>query len=139
MYKKIIEKINNYESQIFKLSDNELANKTTYFKQILEKENNLEKILPEVFATVREAAKRKIGLRAYDVQLIGGIAIHNGQIAEMQTGEGKTLTAIFPAYLNALTGNSVHIITTNEYLARRDKELMEKVFNYLGLTVRINI
>lgn len=135
MYNKIIDKINKYEQEMSNLSDQELANKTEYFKQFITKESKLNKILPEVFSVVREAAKRKIGLRAFDVQLMGAIAIHDGNIAEMQTGEGKTLTAIFPAYLNALTGNSVHIITTNEYLARRDKEQMEKVFNFLGLTV----
>ena len=134
-YKKIVSKINNFEKEISVLTDTELKNKTAYFKQFLVNGKDLDDVLPEAFAVVREVAKRAIGLRAFDVQLMGGIAIHQGKIAEMKTGEGKTLAAVMPGYLNALTGRGVHIITTNEYLARRDKEQMEKVFNFLGLSV----
>ena len=134
-YKKIVSKINGLEAEVSAFSDVELADKTVYFKQCLENGKGLEDILVEAFAVVREVGKRAIGLRAFDVQLMGAIAMQEGKIAEMKTGEGKTLAAVFPAYLNALKGQGVHIITTNEYLARRDKEQMEKIFNFLGLSV----
>lgn len=134
----IIKQINNLEEEISKLSNEELFNKTKYFKELL-KHKSLDDILPEAFAVVRESAKRTIGMRPYDVQLLGAIAIHKGKIAEMQTGEGKTLAAVPAAYLNALHGKGVHIITINEYLAKRDKKQMEKIFNFLGMTTRFDL
>ena len=131
----IIEKINNLEEEISKLSDTELAAKTIYFKEELAKGKTLDDILPEAFAVVREASKRVLGMRHFDVQLIGGIILHQGRIAEMKTGEGKTLVATLPVYLNALTGKGVHVITVNEYLAKRDSEWMGKVYRFLGLSV----
>ena len=131
----LVKKINDLEPEIQKLTDNELKEKTTYFKKLLSEGKTLDDILPEAFAVVREAAKRVIGMRHFDVQLIGGIILHQGRIAEMKTGEGKTLVATLPAYLNALTGKGVHIITVNDYLAKRDSEWMGKVYSFLGLTV----
>ncbi len=131
----LVKKINDLEPEIQKLTDNELKEKTTYFKKLLSEGKTLDDILPEAFAVVREAAKRVIGMRHFDVQLIGGIILHQGRIAEMRTGEGKTLVATLPAYLNALTGKGVHIITVNDYLAKRDSEWMGKVYSFLGLTV----
>ena len=131
----IIEIINNLEPEISKLTDTELAAKTVYFKEELAKGKTLDDILPEAFAVVREASKRVLGMRHFDVQLIGGIILHQGRIAEMKTGEGKTLVATLPVYLNALTGKGVHVITVNEYLAKRDSEWMGKVYRFLGLSV----
>ena len=131
----IVEKINNLEPEIEKLSDSELKAKTEYFKQELQNGKTLDDILPEAFAVVREASKRVLGMRHFDVQLIGGIVLHQGRIAEMKTGEGKTLVATLPVYLNALTGLGVHVVTVNEYLARRDSEWMGKLYKFLGLTV----
>ena len=131
----IVEKINNLEPEISKLSDEELTAKTNYFKEELAKGKTLDDILPEAFAVVREASKRVLGMRHFDVQLIGGIILHQGRISEMKTGEGKTLVATLPVYLNALTGKGVHVITVNEYLAKRDSEWMGKVYRFLGLTV----
>ena len=131
----IIEKINNLEPEISKLTDTELAAKTVYFKEELAKGKTLDDILPEAFAVVREASKRVLGMRHFDVQLIGGIILHQGRIAEMKTGEGKTLVATLPVYLNALTGKGVHVKTVNEYLAKRDSEWMGKVYRFLGLSV----
>ncbi len=131
----IVEKINNLEPEIQKLSDEELRNKTVEFKDRLEKGETLDDILPEAFAVVREASKRVLGMRHFDVQLIGGIILHQGRIAEMKTGEGKTLVATLPVYLNALTGKGVHVVTVNDYLAKRDSEWMGKVYKFLGLTV----
>ena len=131
----IVEKINGLESQMEKLSDKELTAKTDFFKQELTNGKTLDDILPEAFAVVREASKRVLGMRHFDVQLIGGIILHQGRIAEMKTGEGKTLVATLPVYLNALTGNGVHVITVNEYLARRDSEWMGKLYRFLGLSV----
>ena len=133
--KPIVEKINNLEAEIEKLSDSELKAKTEYFKQELQNGKTLDDILPEAFAVVREASKRVLGMRHFDVQLIGGIVLHQGRIAEMKTGEGKTLVATLPVYLNALTGLGVHVVTVNEYLARRDSEWMGKLYKFLGLTV----
>lgn len=131
----IAEKISSYEPDISKLNDGELKNKTTEFKERLDKEETLDDILPEAFAVVREVAKRVTKMRPFDVQLIGGIILHQGKIAEMATGEGKTLVATMPAYLNALSGNSVHIVTVNDYLAKRDRHWMGGVYESLGLKV----
>ncbi len=135
--KKKIAKINTWEADISKLADSDFAKKTQEFKDRLTKGETLEDILPEAFALVREAAKRNLGERHYDVQLIGGLALNAGKIVEMKTGEGKTLVATLPAYLNALTGLGVHIVTVNDYLARRDAVLMGQVYNFLGLSVGI--
>lgn len=133
----ILETINSLESSISKLSDAELKNQTFLFRERLTKGESLEKLLPEAFATVREASKRVLGQRHYDVQLIGGYALHQGRIAEMRTGEGKTLTATAPVYLNALTGKGVHVITVNDYLAKRDCEQMGKLYRFLGLSTGV--
>ena len=131
----IVEQINKLEPEMEKLTDKELTGKTEYFKKQLEEGKTLDDILPEAFAVVREASRRVLGLRHFDVQLIGGIILHQGRISEMKTGEGKTLVATLPAYLNALTGKGVHVITVNDYLARRDSEWMGKLYKFLGLTV----
>ena len=132
-YDSIIESINNFELEISKLTDFELKNKTSYFKEQIKNGSELDKILPEAFAVVREASKRTIGLRHFDVQLIGGIILHQGMIAEMKTGEGKTLVATLAAYLNTLSGSPVHIVTVNDYLASRDSQWMGEIYNFLGL------
>jgi len=134
-YRKKVEKINALEPEFEKLSDEQLRAKTDEFKQRLEKGESLDDLLPEAFAAVREAAKRTLGQRHYDVQLIGGMVLHDGKIAEMKTGEGKTLVATLPVYLNALTGRGVHVVTVNDYLAKRDAEWMGPIYNFLGLTV----
>ena len=131
----IVEKINSYETDISKLNDEELKNKTPKFRKRLNNGETLDDILPEVFAVVREAAKRVTKMRPFDVQLIGGIVLHQGKIAEMATGEGKTLVATMPAYLNALDGNSVHVVTVNDYLAKRDRYWMGEIYEFLGLEV----
>ncbi len=131
----IVDEINSLEPEMEKLSDKELAEKTNYFKEQLANGKTLDDILPEAFAVVREASKRVLGMRHFDVQLIGGVVLHQGRIAEMKTGEGKTLVATLPVYLNALTGKGVHVITVNEYLAKRDSEWMGKVYRFLGLSV----
>ncbi|QJC31184.1 preprotein translocase subunit SecA [Enterobacteriaceae endosymbiont of Macroplea mutica] len=136
---KIVNTINNMEKQFSQLTDLDLKNKKTYFKEKLKQNFSLEDILPEAFATVREASKRVFGMRHFDVQLLGGIVLHNNCIAEMRTGEGKTLTATLPSYLNALTGNGVHIVTINDYLAKRDASNHKILFKFLDLTVGINI
>ena len=133
----IVEKINKLETEIKALSDNELASKTPYFKEKIKKGESLDAILPEVFAVVREASRRTLGERHFDVQLIGGMILHKGNIAEMRTGEGKTLVATLPAYLNALTGKGVHIVTVNDYLSRRDAVWMGQIYHSLGLTVGV--
>ena len=135
----IVEKINNLEESISKLTDSELRNKTDEFKEQLKEGKTLDDILPEAFAVVREASKRVLGMRHFDVQLIGGIVLHQGRIAEMKTGEGKTLVATLPVYLNALTGKGVHVITVNDYLAKRDSEWMGKLYKFLGLSVGLVI
>ena len=135
----IVEKINSLESEIQKLTDEELKNKTTEFKEQLKQGKTLDDILPEAFAVVREASKRVLGMRHFDVQLIGGIILHQGRIAEMKTGEGKTLVATLPVYLNALTGKGVHVITVNDYLAKRDSEWMGKLYKFMGLSVGLVI
>ena len=135
----IVDKINALEDETRKLSDEELRNKTDEFKKQLSEGKTLDDILPEAFAVVREASRRVLGMRHFDVQLIGGIILHQGRIAEMKTGEGKTLVATLPAYLNALSGEGVHVITVNDYLAKRDSEWMGKVYRFLGLTVGLII
>ena len=137
--KPLVEKINSLEPEMEKLTDSELRSKTNYFKKELAEGKTLDDILPEAFAVVREASKRVLGMRHFDVQLIGGIILHQGRIAEMKTGEGKTLVATLPVYLNALTGKGVHVITVNDYLAKRDSEWMGKVYRFLGLTVGLVI
>ena len=135
----IVEKINGLEEEISKLTDEELKNKTNIFKKQLEEGKTLDDLLPEAFAVVREASKRVLGMRHFDVQLIGGIILHQGRIAEMKTGEGKTLVATLSVYLNALTGKGVHVITVNDYLAKRDSEWMGKLYKFLGLSVGLVI
>ena len=135
----IVKKINNLEPSIKALSDDELKAKTEEFKERIKKGESLDAILPEAFAVVREASLRVLGMRHYDVQLIGGIVLHQRRIAEMRTGEGKTLVATLPSYLNALTGNGVHIITVNDYLAKRDRDEMGRIHEFLGLTVGVII
>ncbi len=132
--RKIVDKINAIEPQFQNYTDGELSAKTAEFKERLEKGETLDDILVEAFATVREAARRILGMRAYDVQLIGGMILHSGNIAEMKTGEGKTLMSTMPIYLNALTGKGVHVVTVNDYLAKRDRDLMSEMFEFLGLT-----
>ena len=131
---KEVEKINALESEYEKLSDEDLQNKTNIFKERLQNGETLDDILTEAFATVREASKRVLGLRHYDVQLIGGIVLHQGKITEMKTGEGKTLVATCPVYLNALAGHGVHVITVNDYLAKRDRDQMSRLYGFLGLS-----
>ena len=135
----LVNKINGLEEEISKLSDHELRGKTDYFKAQLAEGKTLDDILPEAFAVVREASKRALGMRHFDVQLIGGIILHQGRIAEMKTGEGKTLVATLPVYLNALEGKGVHVITVNDYLAKRDSEWMGKIYKFLGLSVGLVI
>ena len=135
--RKIVEKINAYEPSISALSDEELRQKTQSFKERYQAGESLDKILPEAFAVCREASKRVNGMRHYDVQLIGGITLHEGKIAEMKTGEGKTLMATLAIYLNALSGKGVHVVTVNDYLATRDAELNRSLFDFLGLTVGV--
>ena len=132
--KHLILAINSKEDLIKTLTNGEIKEKTSNLRKSIQNENNLESILPEGFALVREAAKRALGERHYDVQLAGGIILHQGKIAEMKTGEGKTLVSTLPAYLNSLTGQGVHIVTVNDYLAKRDSEWMGKVFNILGVS-----
>jgi len=133
----IVTKIGSFEDVLNKLSDTELKAKTQEFKSRLEKGENIDSILPEAFAVVREASKRTLGLRPFDVQLIGGIILHRGNISEMKTGEGKTLVATLPAYLNAISGQGVHVVTVNDYLSRRDAVWMGQIYNALGLSVGI--
>ena len=135
----IVNQINSLEEEMSKLSDKELTQKTPYFKEQLANGKTLDDILPEAFAVVREASKRVLGMRHFDVQLIGGIILHQGRIAEMKTGEGKTLVATLPVYLNALEGKGVHVVTVNDYLAKRDSEWMGKLYKFLGLSVGLII
>jgi preprotein translocase subunit SecA len=137
--RKVVDEINKLEPQFEALNDDALKAKTVEFRERLEQGAELDDLIPEAFATVREASKRVFGLRHFDVQMIGGIVLHNGKIAEMRTGEGKTLTATLPSYLNALTGKSVHIITVNDYLAERDAETNRPLFEFLGMTVGVNV
>lgn len=137
--RKIVKEINNFEPAFTALSDQELKAKTIEFRQRIEQGESLDQLLPEAFATVREASKRVFGMRHFDMQLVGGMVLNAGQIAEMRTGEGKTLTATLPAYLNALAGKGVHIVTVNDYLAKRDAETNRALFEFLGMTVGINV
>ena len=134
-YREVVEKINALEPQMANLTDDKLTGYTGKFKERLAEGETLDDLLPEAFAVVREASRRTLGMRHFDVQMIGGMCLHEGRIAEMRTGEGKTLVATLPVYLNALTGKGVHVITVNDYLARRDSEEMGKLYRFLGLTV----
>jgi len=134
-YTPIIQKINEFDSSLTALTDENLQEKTAYFKERLANGETLDQILPEAFAVVREASKRVLNMRHFDVQMIGGIVLHEGKISEMKTGEGKTLVSTLPAYLNALEGKGVYIVTVNDYLAKRDSEWMGKLFRFLGLSV----
>ncbi|HVY79774.1 MAG TPA: DEAD/DEAH box helicase, partial [Steroidobacteraceae bacterium] len=136
-YERDVRAAASFEPAIKALSDEALRAKTDEFKQRLAKGETLDQLLPEAFAVVREASRRTLGMRHFDVQLIGGITLHQGKIAEMRTGEGKTLVATLPAYLNALTGEGVHVVTVNEYLAQRDADWMGPIFRFLGLTVGV--
>ena len=133
----IIDKIEKLRPEMMSFSDERLKDQTRIFKERLAAGETLDDILPEAFATVREAARRTLNMEHYPVQLIGGIVLHQGRIAEMRTGEGKTLVSTAPAYLNALTGKGVHIVTVNDYLAKRDAEWMGQVHEFLGLTVGV--
>ncbi len=134
---KPVAKINALEPEFAKLSDEALRAKTAEYRERLAKGETLDSLQPEAFATVREAAKRVLGQRHFDVQLKGGMVLHSGKIAEMKTGEGKTLVATLPVYLNALEGKGVHVVTVNDYLARRDSEWMGRVYRFLGLSVGV--
>ena len=138
-YRKTAARINALEPELEKLSDDALRGKTQEFKERLAKGETLDQLLPEAFAVVREGSKRVMKMRHFDVQLIGGMALHEGKIAEMRTGEGKTLTATLPVYLNALAGNGVHVVTVNDYLANRDAQWMGRLYNFLGLSVGVNL
>jgi len=134
---KIVVVVNGHESGIVAMSDSELRAQTEIFKERFSKGESLDDLMPEAFAVVREAAKRTLGQRHYDVQIMGGAALHKGNIAEMRTGEGKTLVATLPSYLNALAGRGVHVVTTNDYLAERDSEWMGRIHRFLGLKVGV--
>lgn len=138
-YRKTVEHVNSLESHCEQLSDDQLQAKTSEFRNRLERGESLDALLPEAFAIVREASKRVMKMRHFDVQIIGGIALHQGKIAEMRTGEGKTLTATLPVYLNALSGKGVHVVTVNDYLATRDAQWMARLYNFLGLSVGVNL
>ena len=138
-YAQKVQKINALEPSIQALSDDALKAKTAEFKQRFQNGETLDDLLPEAFAVVREGGLRALGMRHFDVQMIGGMVLNAGKIAEMRTGEGKTLVATLPVYLNALTGKGVHVVTVNDYLAKRDAEWMAKLYNFLGLTVGINL
>src|SRR2546425_5690082 len=138
-YAQVVERINALEPEIAALSDESLKAKTAVFKQRVADGEEVDDVLPEAFAVVREAGKRTLNMRHFDMQLVGGIALHNGKIAEMRTGEGKTLVATLPAYLNALTGNGVHIVTVNDYLAQRDADWMGRIYRFLGMSVGVNL
>ena len=138
-YGSIVRQINALEPAISALSDADLAGKTVEFKGRFAQGEALDALLPEAFAVVREAGKRALQMRHFDVQLIGGMALHNGKIAEMRTGEGKTLVATLPIYLNAISGNGAHLVTVNDYLAQRDADWMGRIYRMLGLTVGVNL
>ena len=138
-YRKVAARINALEPEFEKLGDDELRGKTQQFRDRLAAGETIEQLLPEAFAVVREASKRVMKMRHFDVQLVGGMALHYGKIAEMRTGEGKTLTATLPVYLNALSGQGVHVVIVNDYLAGRDAQWMGRLYNFLGLTVGINL
>lgn len=133
----LVRRINELEPSVTQLTDIEMVDKTNEFRQAIQQDKSLDDILPEAFALVREASRRTLGQRHYDVQLMGGIVLHQGKIAEMKTGEGKTLTATLPLYLNALSGKGAHLVTVNDYLAKRDAEWNKPIYNMLGLSVGI--
>ena len=134
---KLVARINEFEASLESLTDDQLKAKTAEFREQLAAGKKLDDLLPEAFAVCREASKRVMKMRHFDVQMIGGITLHEGRIAEMRTGEGKTLVGTLPTYLNALTGKSVHVVTVNDYLARRDAEWMRPLYEFLGLSVGI--
>ena len=136
-FRKILEKINSLENDVAKMRDSDFPNKTNELKNQIKNGKNLDEVLPEAFAYVREASHRSRNERHFDVQLLGGIALHQGKIAEMRTGEGKTITIALAAYLNALSEKGVHVVTVNDYLAKRDCENMSKIYNFLGLSALI--
>jgi preprotein translocase subunit SecA len=138
-YRKVVTQINALESNFESLDDAALRAKTEEFRKRFSDGETLDALLPEAFAVVREGSKRCLKMRHFDVQLKGGMALHNGKIAEMRTGEGKTLMATLPVYLNAITGRGVHVVTVNDYLARRDAEWMGRLYGFLGLTVGVNL
>ena len=138
-YRKVVQQINALEPQFEGLSDEQLRGKTEEFKKRIAAGETVDDLLPEAFAVCREGSKRILKMRHFDVQLIGGMVLNAGKIAEMRTGEGKTLMATLPVYLNALTGKGVHVVTVNDYLARRDAEWMGRLYNFLGLSVGINL
>ena len=133
----LVDQINALESKFEAYTDEQLAGQTDHFRERLAKGETLDEILSEAFATVRETAKRTLGMRHYDCQMIGGIVLHQGKIAEMKTGEGKTLVGTLPVYLNAIEGKGAHVVTVNDYLAKRDAEWMQPVYNFLGLEVGV--
>src|SRR5881397_3945004 len=133
----LVAKINDLEPRLSSLTDEQLKAQTAEFKQRSENGESLEDLLPDAFAVVRETGKRALNMRHFDVQLIGGVVLHQGRISEMKTGEGKTLVATLPAYLNALEGKGVHVVTVNDYLARRDSEWMGRIYRFLGMTVGV--
>ncbi|MDX1386283.1 MAG: DEAD/DEAH box helicase, partial [bacterium] len=135
----LVARVNQLEESVKKLSDAELAGQTAKFKERVEKGEGLDDLMAEVFATVREAGRRVLGMRHFDVQLVGGAVLHQGRIAEMKTGEGKTLVATLPVYLNALAGKGAHVVTVNDYLARRDSEWMGRLYRFLGMSVGVII
>ena len=134
-YTSLLDKVNNFETQIKNLSDAQIREKTSHFRDSSKNGTHLDELLPEAFATVREAATRTLGQRHYDVQILGGIALHKGKIAEMKTGEGKTLVSTLSTYLNAIEGLGVHVVTVNDYLAKRDSEWMGAIYKFLNLSV----
>ncbi|MGO3555369.1 MAG: preprotein translocase subunit SecA, partial [Microbacterium gubbeenense] len=134
---RVVNAVNDLEESYEKLSDEDLRNETTVLRERHEKGESLDQLMPEAFAAVREAARRTLGMRAYDVQVMGGAALHDGSIAEMKTGEGKTLVATFAAYLNAIPAKGVHVITTNDYLASYQAELMGRIYRALGMSTGI--
>ncbi|MEY3639229.1 MAG: Protein translocase subunit SecA, partial [Pseudomonadota bacterium] len=138
-YRKTVALINGLEADYEALSDEQLRAKTDEFRARVGQGESLDKILPEAFAVVREGSKRVMKMRHFDVQMIGGISLHNGKISEMRTGEGKTLTATLAVYLNALANKGVHVVTVNDYLASRDAQWMGKLYNFLGMSVGINL
>ncbi|MBX9793737.1 MAG: preprotein translocase subunit SecA, partial [Burkholderiaceae bacterium] len=138
-YRRVVVQVNALESKFETLDDAALAAKTVEFRQRHAAGESLDALLPEAFAVVREGSKRALKMRHFDVQLIGGMTLHDGKIAEMRTGEGKTLMATLPVYLNAIAGKGVHVVTVNDYLAKRDAEWMGRLYTFLGLTVGVNL
>ena len=138
-YRKTVAQVNALESAYEQLSDEALQSKTGEFRALLAQGQSVDSLLVDAFAVVREASKRVMKMRHFDVQIVGGLALHHGKVAEMRTGEGKTLTATLPVYLNALVGNGVHVVTVNDYLASRDAEWMGRLYGFLGLSVGMNL